>query len=88
MKAKINQEVSAVMYYNARQRRPVLYAISWQNKEYKIGKIGYHHTVRQGDILHHIYECVDVDKTMWFRLSFDTSNLHWTLEATHDGLAS
>lgn len=88
MKQAINEEVSVVMYYSARQRTAQPYTISWQNKEYPVGEIGYHHTVWEGRTLHHIYELVDKDQTLWFRLNFDTSNLHWLLEAVHDGLAA
>ena len=86
MREKINEEVSVVMYYSARQRLAVPHLISWQNKEYPVGKIGYHHTIREGQTLHHIYELVDKQQSLWFRLNLDTSNLHWRLEAVSDGL--
>ena len=88
MREKINEEVSVVMYYSARQRLALPHVISWQNREYHVGKIGYHHTVLEGKTLHHIYELVDKEQTLWFRLNLDTSNLHWLLEAVSDGLAS
>ena len=85
MREKINEEVSVVMYYSARKRRAVPHLISWQNKDYTVGKIGYHHTIRRGETLHHIFELVDKDESLWFRLSLDTSNLHWKLELVSDG---
>lgn len=88
MREKVNEEVSVVMYYSARSRRPVVHAINWQNKEHLAGELGYHHTIRKGQTLHHIFELVDREETIWFRLNLDTSNLHWTLEAIHDGLAT
>lgn len=87
MRTKIDEEVSVIMYYSAKRRAAVPHLISWQNKEYPVGEIGYHHTVRDGAILHHIYELVDKDNTIWFRLNLDTSNLHWKLETISDGLA-
>ncbi len=85
MREKINQKVGVVTIFSARLRAVTPYLISWQNKDYVVGKIGYHHTIRRGETLHHIYEVVDEDKTLAFRLNFDTSNLHWTLEAVSDG---
>ena len=85
MREKINEEVSVVMYYSAKQRAAQPHTISWRNQEYRVGKIGYHHTVRDGQTLHHIFELVDKQEAVWFRLDFDTSNLHWKLEAVHDG---
>lgn len=87
MLEKINEEVSVVMYYSARQRRATPHLISWSNKEYSVGKLGYHHTVKDGQTLHHIFEVLDKEGTIWFRLNLDTSNLHWNLEAVSDGNA-
>lgn len=88
MKEQINEEVSVVMYYSAKRRRAVPHTISWRNQEYQVGKIGYHHTVREGQTLHHIFELVDKQESLWFRLNLDTSNLHWKLEAISDGHAN
>jgi len=85
MREKINEEVSVVMYYSAKHRKAVPHTISWRNCEYVVGKIGYHHTVSEGKTLHHIFELVDKQESMWFRLNLDTGNLHWKLEAIHDG---
>ena len=87
MREKINEEVSVVMYYSAAKRLALPHLIHWQNKDYGVGKIGYHHTVKEGSTLHHIYELVDDQESLWFRLNLDTSNLHWKLEAISDGLA-
>lgn len=88
MREKINEEVSVVMYYSARKRAALPHLISWQNKEYVVGEIGYHHTVKEGQTLHHIFELVDKEQALWFRLNLDTSNLHWKLEAVSDGFAN
>ncbi len=88
MREKINEEVSVVMYYSVKKRKALPHLIYWQNKDYTVGKIGYHHTVNEGRVLHHIYELVDKENTIWFRLNLNTSNLHWTLEAVSDGLAT
>lgn len=86
MREKINEEISVVMYYSAQRRQALPYSLRWQNREYKVGKIGYHHATKDGAILHHIYELVDDQSNLWFRLDLDTSNLHWKLQAVSDGL--
>ncbi len=88
MRETINQEVSVVWYYNARLRQALPYLIMWQNRQYVVGKIGYQHSVRDGATLHHIFEFVDKEQTLCFRLNLDTSNLHCLLEAVSDGLAA
>lgn len=85
MRERIDEEVSVVMYYSARKRLALPHLISWRGEEYDVGEIGYHHKVNSGKSLHHIFEIVDSTKTYWFRLNFNTDNLHWTLEAISDG---
>lgn len=87
MREVINQEVSVVSYFSARKRLSLPHVVSWQGREYGVGKIGFHHTIRKGDTLHHIYELVDTDEQLWMRIVLDTANLHWTLEAVSDGMA-
>ncbi|HUD03503.1 MAG TPA: hypothetical protein VMR51_01830 [Patescibacteria group bacterium] len=88
MREKINEKVSVVTVFSAKRRAAAPYVVSWQNKEYKVGEIGYHHTIKDGEVLHHIYELADKESTLWMRLNFDTSTMQWTLEAVSDGLAS
>jgi len=88
MREKINEEVSVIMYYSAKQRQALPRVIRWQSSDYTVGKIGYHHVVKDGRTLHHIFELVDKEGLIWFRLNLDTSNLHWKLEAVSDGLPS
>jgi len=88
MREKINEEVSVVMYYSSKQRTAKPHLLSWQNKDYPLGKVDYHHVITDGRTPHHIYEMCDKEQTIWFRLNLDTSNLHWLLEAVSDGLAS
>ena len=88
MREKINEEVGVVMYYSPKKQQAVPHLIHWHNKDYKVGKIGYQHSYMEGRERQHIFELVDTQNTIWFRLRLDGSNLHWTLEAIHDGLAT
>lgn len=87
MKQVINEEVTVIMYYSASLRQAVPYLMHWQNKDYKLSAVDYYHSYMEGRDRQHIYELVDKDETLWFRLRLDSSTLHWTLEAIHDGLA-
>lgn len=87
MKQAVDEEVSVVMYYSASRRQAVPYLLHWQNKDYKLHAVDYYHTYLEGHERQHIFELVDSEETTWFRLRLDGSNLHWTLEAIHDGLA-
>lgn len=87
MKQKINEEVSVVMTYSAHKKTVTPHLVDWQNKTYYLGEMGYTHSYMEGQDRQHIFEGADKDKTLFFRLRLDSSNLHWTLEAIHDGLA-
>lgn len=88
MKEKINQEVSVVMYYSAKHKRTLPRLLQWQNKDYTLGEVDYYHTYMEGRDKQHVFELTDKDSTLWFRLRLDSSNLHWHLEAIHDGNAN
>ncbi len=87
MREVINQEVSVVSYFSARKRLSLPHIISWRGREYSVGTIGFHHTIRRGETLYHIFELSDREEQLWMRLKLDTSTLHWTLEAVSDGNA-
>lgn len=87
MRQKINQEVSVVMYFSAKKCVALPHTISWQNREFTIKEMGYRHPVMEGRTLFHIFEFTVKEEDLWMRLSLNTSNLHWTLEAVSDGLA-
>lgn len=88
MREKIGEEVSVVMYYSAKQQKAVPHLLHWQNKDYALGGISYYHNYMEGRDKQHIYELVDKHNSLHFRLRLDSSNLHWTLESVHDGLAN
>ena len=88
MREKVNQEVSVVSYYSAKQKVFVPHLLHWQNKDYSLGPVDFHHDYMDGQERQHIFELCDKETSLWFRLRLNTANLHWTLEAVHDGLAS
>lgn len=85
MTEKIDEEASVVMYYSAAKRYACPHIISWRNRQYDVGKIGYYHKVKDGLVVHHIFELVDKTNSLWFRLNFNSDNLHWVIEAISDG---
>lgn len=88
MREKINEEVSVVMIYSAKQKKIEPRLLRWKNKDYVLGQVDYYHSYMEGCDKQHIFELVDNDSSLWFRLRLDSSNLHWTLETIHDGLAT
>lgn len=64
------------------RKQPLI--IYWHNREYSVLKVGLHHSVRVGRVLHHIYSVTTCD--LFFRLNLNTETLAWTLEELSDGL--
>lgn len=87
MKQNVNEEVTVVMYYSAKKKEVVPYRLSWDNKDYELGSVDYYHPFMEGQTRMHVFELCDKQETIWFRLLLNGDNLHWTLEAIHDGNA-
>ena len=87
MKQQINQEVSIISLYDAKNKNFAPQRLRWQNRDYILGKVDYYHSYMEGRERQHIYELCDDQQTLWFRLRQNGLNNHWILEAVHDGLA-
>ena len=86
MRQQIDEEVSVVVYYAAKYKRTIPYLLHWQGRDYYLGEVDYYHTYPEGRDKQHVFELADKEQAIWFRLRLNSANLHWTLEAVHDGL--
>lgn len=86
MQEVIQEKVSVVTIYNCATGLVMPKKIKWQTRVYEIISIGYHHKVKEGKKLFHIFSASS--KNLAFRLKLDTDTLHWTLEEISDGLAN
>lgn len=53
----------------------------WKNRDYKITKVGLHHSYFEGKILIHIFSCLSSD--LFLKLKFNTKYLTWNLIETY-----
>lgn len=79
MPVKINESVSV----NLVSGNPKW--VLWHGRNYKIDKIGLHHTYRQGRTLYHVFSATT--GSLFFRLVLNTDNLSWRLEEIFDELS-
>ncbi len=86
MTTLINEKVGVVSVYNEKNGFVIPRKIRWRDREYHIDKLGYHHRVRQGRELCHIFHVSN--GTIDFRLRFESETMHWTLEELTDGTAT
>lgn len=54
-----------------------IFFIEWKHRSYKIDKVGFHHILRDGSRLKHIFSVIS--GTLFLKLEFDTKHLDWTL---------
>jgi len=83
MLEKINEVVSVIASYNSEKNRFIPYKMRWRLRDYFIKRLAYHHKVREGRNLSHIFHVTDGN--LDFRMRFDTEDLNWILEEVSDG---
>ncbi|NMB83907.1 hypothetical protein GYA28_01310 [Candidatus Roizmanbacteria bacterium] len=82
MNGTIDEKVSVITSFDKNDGSVTPQKINWQGRDYVIKTVSYHHRVREGKKLLHIFHVTDGG--LDFRLRFDTENLHWTLEEIYD----
>lgn len=80
MRESLDEPVSVVFYYNANNHHVQPYRLTWQNRDYKLGKVDFWHKTKIGDRLIHHFSIADSDGALYFKLALDTSTLHWKIE--------
>lgn len=80
MRESLDEPVSVVFYYDSVAKLVQPYRLTWNSRDYLLGKIDFHHKTRDGKNLIHHFSLTDVDSTVYFKIALDTSNLHWKLE--------
>ena len=80
MRESLNEPISVISTYNASLQRFVPLQIGWSNQTYKLGKVDFYHKTRNGTTVLHHFSVADDQASIYFKLCFDASNLHWTLE--------
>lgn len=84
MLQQVNEKVSVIAIYDKSHGEVTPWRIKWNGRIYTITEIGFHHTLRHGNHLYHIFSVTDGNLS--FKLTCDTETLHWTLEEISDGV--
>jgi hypothetical protein len=83
MLQKLDTPISVVLVYNHKLRKTCPTMVVWEGRNYKIKKLGLHHTYYSGRTLFHVYSVAS--ETIFFRLVLDTDTLNWRLTEISDG---
>ena len=84
MNTKVDVPISVSLSYDSKKRKVYPKWVVWNGRLYPILKVGLHHTYRAGRTLFHVFSVAS--KTLFFRLTLNTENLHWRLEEISDGI--
>lgn len=82
---RILEPISVITVYNHLKGSVMPVQVRWHGRIYSIKKLGYHHKVRMGRTMLHVFS-VCTDDTA-FKLQFNADTLEWVLEEISDGLA-
>lgn len=82
MSLTINERITVVAVFYGKTAPLVPMQLRWQNKQYKIGKIDFHHTTRDGPHTVHHFSLTDEAQSMYMKVAFHSNTLVWTLEET------
>lgn len=80
----IHEQVSVITIYDRNKGLVIPRKVKWQGRVYTITTIGYHHRIKEGKKLVHVFSVANSSIAM--RLLFDTENLHWMLEEISDDM--
>ena len=86
MNGSINEKISVVMVYNSVAGLAMPRKIRWRNTDYFPIKLAYHHQVRQGRKLLHVFHVTDGN--LDFCLELDTESLARNLREIYDRTAA
>ena len=76
-------DVSMVAIFDVLAGTVTPWRFKWNNRDYTIKQITLHYPVRQGRVLHHMFEVYDGKQH--FQLDFNTETLKWRINKTDDG---
>jgi len=74
--------VSVLFCFKSKEKKVEPLKFYLNGKEYKVSKIGLHHTFKKGEVLFHVFSVLCGDS--FFKLILNSKNLFWTVE--YDGI--
>ncbi len=86
MNEVIKEKVSVITAYDRMKGSVMPRKMRWQGRDYLFTKLTYHHKIREGRTILHIFHVTDGCED--FRLRLDTDSLQWVLEEVCDGTSA
>lgn len=83
MLEQLNEKVSVVTVYNKEKGTVTPFKMKWKNNEIIFEEVTYHHLIRKGRLIIHVFHLSAYG--MDYRLHLNTDTLHWKLIEVSDG---
>jgi hypothetical protein len=80
---KLKVPVTVISLFDHRKRVYAPTKVIFDGREFDVVKVGYHHTVRDGRTLLHVFSVAS--HSSYFKLVHNTNTLAWELEEVDDG---
>ena len=80
MREGLNEPVSVLSIYSKKHNIFKPEILTWDNIDYRLGKIDFYHKTKKGTTTLHHFSLTDKEETTYFKLVFNATNLNWTLE--------
>jgi hypothetical protein len=87
MREDLDEPVSVLAGYSEKDKkfRPLI--VTWGGIDYRLGKVDFYHKTKKGATTLHHFSLADKNETAYFKLTFNSLNLHWTLsESSQDSI--
>ena len=69
MRESLDEPVSVVWFYNSKTKHLQPHRLTWNNRNYNLGKIDFWHKTRHGDMLIHHFSIADDSGQAYFKLA-------------------
>ncbi|MDO8336052.1 MAG: hypothetical protein Q7T74_04725 [Candidatus Saccharibacteria bacterium] len=82
MSLTINERITVVAVFADKTAPLTPVHMRWGKKQYRLGKVDFYHTTRDGHHTVHHFSLTDEEQSMYMKLAFNSGNLTWTLQET------
>ena len=80
MRPGLDEPVSVLSIFSKKHKvfKPAI--LTWDGIDYRLGKINFYNKTKKGATTLHHFSLADKDEGVYFKLTFNSSNLNWTLD--------
>lgn len=86
MQLKLSEPVDVIALFDRKGQHLKPIRIKWNNRPYAVSSVDYVYREKRGRTLYHIFCCLT--DSVYFKISFNSERLIWSVEEISDGESS